>query len=71
MLSFDSVKSRLDREQGLTFLEFNYSILQSYDFRELNRRHGVLLQMGDPTNGAISSPASIWCAGPMPNRSSA
>lgn len=46
MLSFDSVKSRLDREQGLTFLEFNYSILQSYDFRELNRRHNVVLQMG-------------------------
>ncbi len=46
MLSFDSVKSRLDREQGLTFLEFNYSILQSYDFRELSRRHGVSLQMG-------------------------
>ncbi len=46
MLSFDSVKSRLDREQGLTFLEFNYSILQSYDFRELNRRQNVVLQMG-------------------------
>lgn len=46
MLSFDSVKSRLDREQGLTFLEFNYSILQSYDFRELNRRYNVTLQMG-------------------------
>ena len=46
MLSFDSVKTRLDREQGLTFLEFNYSILQSYDFRELHRRHGVRLQMG-------------------------
>jgi tyrosyl-tRNA synthetase len=46
MLSFDSVKSRLDREQGLTFLEFNYSILQSYDFRELSRRFGVTLQMG-------------------------
>ena len=46
MLSFDSVKSRLDREQGLTFLEFNYSILQSYDFRELNRTYGVVLQMG-------------------------
>ena len=46
MLSFDSVRSRLEREQGLTFLEFNYSILQSYDFRELNRRHGVTLQMG-------------------------
>jgi tyrosyl-tRNA synthetase len=46
MLSFDSVRSRLEREQGLTFLEFNYSILQSYDFRELSRRHGVALQMG-------------------------
>jgi tyrosyl-tRNA synthetase len=46
MLSFDSVKSRLDRDQGLTFLEFNYSILQSYDFRELYRQHGVVLQMG-------------------------
>lgn len=46
MLSFDSVKQRLDREQGLTFLEFNYSILQAYDFRELNRRFGAVLQMG-------------------------
>ena len=46
MLSFDSVRTRLEREQGLTFLEFNYSILQSYDFRELNRRYGVVLQMG-------------------------
>ncbi len=46
MLGFDSVRSRLEREQGLTFLEFNYSILQSYDFRELNRRHGVSLQFG-------------------------
>jgi tyrosyl-tRNA synthetase len=46
MLGFDSVKTRLDREQGLTFLEFNYSILQSYDFRELYSRHGVVLQMG-------------------------
>jgi tyrosyl-tRNA synthetase len=46
MLSFDSVKMRLEREQPLTFLEFNYMILQSYDFRELNRRYGVTLQMG-------------------------
>jgi tyrosyl-tRNA synthetase len=46
MLSFDSVRSRLEREQGLTFLEFNYSILQAVDFRELNRRYGVTLQMG-------------------------
>ncbi len=46
MLTFDSVKLRLEREQPLTFLEFNYMILQSYDFRELNRRHGVVLQIG-------------------------
>lgn len=46
MLTFDSVRLRLDREQPLTFLEFNYMILQSYDFRELFRRHGVRLQMG-------------------------
>ena len=46
MLAFDSVRTRLEREQGLTFLEFNYSILQSYDFRELGRRHGVVLQVG-------------------------
>ena len=46
MLTFDSVRLRLDREQPLTFLEFNYMILQSYDFRELRRRHGVVLQLG-------------------------
>ena len=46
MLGFDSVRLRLEREQPLTFLEFNYMILQSYDFRELFRRHGVRLQMG-------------------------
>ncbi|HTZ70439.1 MAG TPA: tyrosine--tRNA ligase [Acetobacteraceae bacterium] len=46
MLTMDSVKLRLDREQPLTFLEFNYMILQSYDFRELYRRAGVTLQMG-------------------------
>ena len=46
MLTFDSVRLRLDREQPLTFLEFNYMILQSYDFSELSRRHGVKLQMG-------------------------
>lgn len=46
MLTMDSVKSRLDRESPLSFLEFNYAILQGYDFRELNRRHGVTLQMG-------------------------
>ncbi|MDF2095985.1 tyrosine--tRNA ligase [Aquibaculum arenosum] len=46
MLSFDSVKLRLDREQPLTFLEFNYMILQAYDFLELARRHDCRLQMG-------------------------
>ena len=46
MLSFESVKSRIDREQSLSFLEFNYMILQAYDFMELNRRHGCVLQMG-------------------------
>jgi tyrosyl-tRNA synthetase len=46
MLSFDSVKLRLEREQSLTFLEFNYMVLQAYDFLELARRHGCVLQMG-------------------------
>ncbi len=46
MLSFDSVKLRLDREQSLSFLEFNYMILQAYDFLELSRRVGCRLQMG-------------------------
>jgi len=46
MLSFESVKSRIDREQSLSFLEFNYMILQAYDILELNRRYGCLLQMG-------------------------
>ncbi len=46
MLTFDSVKLRLEREQPLTFLEFNYMIMQAYDFLELARRHGCVLQMG-------------------------
>jgi tyrosyl-tRNA synthetase len=46
MLSFDSVKLRLEREQSLSFLEFNYMIMQGYDFVELNRRYGTVLQMG-------------------------
>ncbi|HUD27887.1 MAG TPA: tyrosine--tRNA ligase [Novosphingobium sp.] len=46
MLSFDSVKLRLEREQPMTFLEFNYMILQGYDFRHLSREKGVALQMG-------------------------
>ena len=46
MLAMDSVKLRLDREQPMSFLEFNYSILQAYDFMELRRRYGCVLQMG-------------------------
>ncbi|MBN9234315.1 MULTISPECIES: tyrosine--tRNA ligase [Phyllobacteriaceae] len=46
MLTFDSVKLRLDREQSLSFLEFNYMIMQGYDFVELNKRYGTVLQMG-------------------------
>ncbi len=46
MLTFDSVKLRLEREQPLTFLEFNYMVLQAYDFLELSRRHDCILQMG-------------------------
>ena len=46
MLAFDSVKLRLERQQELSFLEFNYMILQAYDFVELNKRHGCVLQLG-------------------------
>ncbi len=46
MLTFDSVKLRLEREQPLTFLEFNYMLLQAYDFLELSRRYNCVLQMG-------------------------
>jgi tyrosyl-tRNA synthetase len=46
MISMESVKLRLDREQPLTFLEFNYMLLQAYDFMELNNRYGVAMQMG-------------------------
>ena len=46
MLSFDSVKSRLEREQSLSYMEFNYMILQAYDFLELNKKQNCLLQIG-------------------------
>ncbi|MEO1000244.1 MAG: tyrosine--tRNA ligase, partial [Pseudomonadota bacterium] len=46
MLTFESVRARLDREQPLSFIEFNYMLLQSYDFLELYRRYGCVLQMG-------------------------
>ena len=46
MLSFDSVKSRLEKEQSLSYMEFNYMMLQAYDFLELNKRHKCILQIG-------------------------
>ena len=46
MLTFDSVKARLDREQSLSYMEFNYMILQAYDFLELNKKHNCILQLG-------------------------
>ena len=59
MLSFESVKQRLGREQPLSFLEFNYMLLQAYDFLELYRREGVELQLGGRrTSGVILSAAS-------------
>ena len=63
MLAMDSVKLRLEREQELSFLEFNYMCLQAYDFVELNRRCGVRCRWAAPTSGAISSPASISAGG--------
>jgi tyrosyl-tRNA synthetase len=59
MLSFDSVKLRLDREQSLSFLEFNYMIMQGYDFVELSRRYRLpCCRWAAPTSGATSSTAS-------------
>ena len=46
MLTFDSVKLRLEREQSLSYMEFNYMMLQAYDFYELNNRHKCILQIG-------------------------
>ena len=46
MLTFDSVKLRLEREQSLSYMEFNYMMLQAYDFYELNKRHKCILQIG-------------------------
>jgi len=61
MLAFDSVKLRLDREQPLTFLEFNYMILQAYDFVELRRQHEVILQMGGSDQwGNIINGVELW-----------
>ena len=46
MLTFESVKTRLDREQSLSYMEFNYMILQAYDFLELNKKENCTLQIG-------------------------
>ena len=46
MLTFDSVKLRLEREQSLSYMEFNYMMLQAYDFYELNKRHKCIVQIG-------------------------
>ena len=46
MLTFESVKTRLDREQSLSYMEFNYMILQAYDFLELNKKENCNLQIG-------------------------
>ena len=53
MLTFDSVKTRLDREQSLSYMEFNYMILQAYDFLELNKKKIVIYKSGVQINGEI------------------
>ena len=53
MLTFESVKSRLDREQSLSYMEFNYMILQAFDFYKLYEREKCILQLGGSTNGEI------------------
>ena len=63
MLAMDSVKLRLEREHELSFIEFNYMVLQAYDFVELAKRYGCICRWADPTNGAISSMASSSAAG--------
>ena len=61
MMTFESVKLRLDREQPLTFLEFNYMILQAYDFVELRKRYGTILQMGGSDQwGNIINGVELW-----------
>ena len=53
MLTFDSVKLRLDREQSLSYMEFNYMILQAYDFYQLFKNNNVFCKLGDQINGEI------------------
>ena len=63
MLTFDSVRLRLDREQPLSFIEFNYMILQAYDFVESAKRYGCTCRWAGRTSGATSSTASTSVAG--------
>ena len=61
MIGFDSVKTRLERESPLTLLEFNYMVMQGYDFLELHRRHGTILQMGGSDQwGNIINGVELW-----------
>ena len=59
MIKAESYKMRLDSEEGLSFIEFNYMVLQAYDFLELRKRHDCRLQMGGSDQWGISSPESI------------
>ena len=68
MLTFDSVRMRLDREQPLSFLEFNYMILQAYDFLELSRATACGCKWVVPTSGATSSTGWNWPGGRRPGR---
>ena len=60
MLSLESIKQRLSREQNLSFLEFNYSILQAYDFLELFEKYNCILQFGGSDQWVILFQALIW-----------
>ena len=53
MLTFDSVKTRLEREQSLSYMEFNYMILQAYDFLELNKKENCFYKLEVQINGEI------------------
>ena len=59
MLTMDSVKTRLERDQEMSFIEFNYQVLQAYDFTVLARNRTATCRWAPPTSGATSSPASI------------
>jgi tyrosyl-tRNA synthetase len=68
MIKAESYKARMESDEGLTFIEFNYMLLQAYDFMKLAENHDCLLQMGAVISGATSWPGSIWSAGPLGNR---